>query len=443
MKYLPKVDPEIAKLIKLEEKRQEETLMMIPSENMASSAVEEALGTSLGNKYAEGYPFKRYYQGQKIVDQVEQLVIDRVKKMFKVPHANVQPYSGSPANFAVYNALVEPGDVIMGLALNFGGHLTHGAAASATSKYFEAVQYGLKKDGTIDYASVEKSALKYEPKVIVAGITAYPRIIDWKRFAQIAKKAGAYLLADVSHLAGLIIGGAYPSPVPYADIVTTTTHKTLRGPRGAVILVTAKGLKKDADLAKKIDKSVFPSLQGGPHINTIAAIGVALKEASTERFKTYAKQIVVNAQILASELSKYKFSLVTGGTDSHLLLIDLRKRGVLGKIIAEACEEAGIVVNFNAVPYDSNPPFNPSGIRLGTPGITSRGMKKKEMIEIAKMFNQIVESIIKVKEKYKIKNEDEKDKKIREFILKKTPELKKINQQVKELCQKFPVRKVY
>lgn len=443
MKYLQKVDHVIAELVRKEQKRQEETLMMIPSENIASFAVEEALGTSLGNKYAEGYPFKRYYQGQKIVDQVESLVIDRVKKMFKVPHANVQPYSGSPANFAVYNALLEPRDVIMGLSLSFGGHLTHGAAASATSKYFESVQYGLRKNGVIDYENVEKHALKYKPKIIVAGITAYPRVIDWKKFAEIAKKVGAYLLADVSHLAGLIIGGVYPTPVPYADVVTTTTHKTLRGPRGAIILVTEKGLKKDPDLAKKVNKSVFPGLQGGPHINTIAAIGVCFKEASSSRFKKYAKQVVANAKVLASELKKYKFSMVTGGTDSHLLLIDLRNKGILGKLAAEACEEAGIVFNFNTVPFDPNPPFNPSGIRLGTPGITSRGMKEKEMETIAKMINDIVTAVSAIKKRRKFKTTDEKDKKVRQLIINKTLLLKKINQEVKNLCQKFPVKKVY
>lgn len=443
MKYLTKVDPLIAELVRKEQKRQEETLMMIPSENIASFAVEEALGTSLGNKYAEGYPFKRYYQGQKIVDQVESLVINRVKKMFKVPHANVQPYSGSPANFAVYNALLEPGDVIMGLSLSFGGHLTHGAAASATSKYFESVQYGLRKNGVIDYENVEKHALKYKPKIIVAGITAYPRVIDWKKFAEISKKVGAYLLADVSHLAGLIIGGVYPTPVPYADVVTTTTHKTLRGPRGAMILVTEKGRRKDPDLAKKIDKSVFPGLQGGPHINTIAAIGVCLKEASSSRFKKYAKQVVANAKVLASELKKYKFSMVTGGTDSHLLLIDLRNKGILGKLAAEACEEAGIVFNFNTVPFDPNPPFNPSGIRLGTPGITSREMKEKEMGTIAEMISDIVTAVSSVKKKHKFKTTDERDKKVRQLVINETSQLKKINQEVKNLCRNFPVKKVY
>lgn len=443
MKYLPKVDREIVKLIRLEQKRQEETLMMIPSENMASAAVAEATGTVLANKYAEGYPFKRYYQGQAVVDQVESLVISRVKKLFKVPHVNVQPYSGSPANFAVYNALMEPGETLMGLSLAFGGHLTHGAQASATSKYFKSVQYQLNDAGLIDYKEVEKLALKHHPKVIIAGITAYPRVIDWKKFAEIARKVDAYLMADVSHLAGLILGKAYPSPVPHADIVTTTTHKTLRGPRGAIIMVTEKGLRKDPDLAKKVDKSVFPGLQGGPHINTIAAIGVALKEASTASFSKYAKQVVSNAKSLASELKKYKFSLVTGGTDSHLLLIDLRNKDVSGKLTAEACEEAGIVLNFNAVPFDPNPPFNPSGIRLGTPGITSRAMKEKEMKRIAGMLNQIVEAIVKTKTKYKIKDSDEKDKKVRQHILKKTPLLKKINLEVKVLCQKFPVKKIY
>lgn len=443
MKYLPKVDPQIYKLVKQEEERQAETLMMIPSENLASAAVEEATGTVLGNKYAEGYPFKRYYQGQKVVDQVESLVIERVKKLFKVPHANVQPHSGSPANFAVYNALIQPGDTILGLSLAFGGHLTHGAPASATSKYFNAVQYTLGKNGLIDYEEIETLAKKHRPKVIVSGITAYPRVLDWRKFAAIAKSVGAYLMADVSHLAGLILGGAYPSPVPYVDIITTTTHKTLRGPRGAIIMVTEKGLKKDSELPKKVDKSVFPGLQGGPHINTIAGIGVALKEAMSLRFSKYAKQVVVNARALASELKKHDFNLVTGGTDSHLLLVDLQNKGVLGKLAAESLEIAGIVLNFNAVPYDPKPPFNPSGMRLGTPGLTSRGMKEKEMKQIARMISDVVNAVSGTKRKLKLSDEDEKSKKNRELIFKKTPVLKKINLEVKKLCQKFPVKKIY
>lgn len=443
MNYLKIVDPEIAKLIKLEEKRQEETLMMIPSENIASSAVEEAVGSSLGNKYAEGYPGKRYYQGQHIVDRVESLVIERAKKLFKVPHANVQPYSGSPANFAVYNAVANPTDTIMGLSLAFGGHLTHGASASATSKYFTSVSYELSREGFIDYEALRNLAKKEKPKVIVAGITAYPRTLDWKKFAQIADEVGAYLLADIAHLAGLVLAGVYPTPTPYAHIVATTTHKTLRGPRGAIILITEKGLRKDIDLPKKIDRSVFPGLQGGPHINTIAGIGVALKETSKKSFKTYAKQIVVNAKVLAEKLKNYGFSLVTGGTDSHLILIDLRNKHILGNTAAEACEQSGIILNRNAIPFDPNPPFYPSGLRLGTPGITSRGMKEKEMIAIAQWISEVIEAVKRTKEKHSFTFDEEKKKENRDRIIKETLEINNIRKEVKKLCFRFPVKRIY
>src|SRR3989344_3982935 len=390
MKYLKKQDKEIADLIKKEIKRQEETLMMIPSENIASSAVEEAVGSQLENKYAEGYAFKRYYQGQEVIDKIETLVIERAKKLFNVPYANVQPYSGSPANFEVYNAVLNPGDKIMGLSLSFGGHLTHGSSASATSKYFRSVQYELGKDGYIDYKNLMQLALKEKPKILVAGTTAYPRTLNWEKFYEIAEKVGAYLLCDISHIAGLIAGGAYPSPVNYSHIITTTTHKTLRGPRGAIIMVTKKGLAKDSLLPKKIDRSVFPQLQGGPHINTIAGIGVALKEASKNSFKIYAKQIINNAKALADTLNKEGFNLVSGGTDSHLILTDLTNYKILGNTAAEGLEEAGIVLNYNTVPFDPNPPFYPSGIRLGTPAITSRGMKEKEMQLIGKIISEVV-----------------------------------------------------
>ena len=299
MKYLKKTDREIEKLIKAEEKRQSETLMMIPSENIASGAVEEAVGSVLGNKYAEGYSFRRYYQGQEIVDQIESLAIERAKKLFGVPYVNVQPYSGSPANSAVYFALLESGDKIMGLNLAHGGHLTHGSPVSFSGKYFKAINYPLTKNGKIDYEFIEKEVLKEKPKIIIAGVTAYPMRLDWKRFGEIADKIDCYLMADISHLSGLIAAGVYPTPVPYAHIVTTTTHKTLRGPRGAMIMVTTKGFKKDPDMGKKIDKAVFPGLQGGPHINTIAGIAVALKEAGTTKFKNYADQIIKNAKVLA------------------------------------------------------------------------------------------------------------------------------------------------
>ena len=443
MKYLIKADKKMAELIKKEKKRQSETLMMIPSENMSSGAVGEAVGSCLGNKYAEGYPFKRYYQGQEFIDQIESLVIERAKKVFGVPHVNVQPLSGSPANLAVYLGVLEPGDKLMGLALAHGGHLTHGSSVSATGKYYKSVCYILGKDGKMDYDLIEKMALKEKPKVIISGITAYPLQLDWKRFSQIADKVNAYLMADIAHLAGLVAGGAYPSPVPYVHIVTTTTHKTLRGPRGALIMVTKKGLRKDPELGKKIDKAVFPGLQGGPHINAIAGIGVALREAQTSRFKKYALQIVKNSKFLAEELKKYDFKLVAGGSNTHLILIDLQNKEVLGKLTAEALEEAGIILNYNAVPYDPNPPFYPSGIRMGTPGITSRGMKEKEMKKIGKWINKVVAKTAEVKKKKKIDFENEKKKSVREEIIKKIGDIKEIRREVEELCRKFPVRSVY
>jgi len=285
MKFINKIDPEIATLIELEEKRQKETLMMIPSENIASYAVEEAMGSILGNKYGEGYPQRRYYQGNQLIDQLETLVIERAKKLFKVEAVNVQPLSGSPANFAVYTALLNPGNTIMGLSLSSGGHLTHGAPFTASSKYFHSVQYNTDKNGWIDYDELLALAKKSKPKIIIASTTAYARILDWKKFSEIAEEVSAFLMTDISHLAGLIAAGVYPSPAPYAHIITTTTHKTLRGPRGAMIMTTQKGLNKDPDLVKKINKAIIPGIQGGPHFNNIAGIGIALKEASTSNFK--------------------------------------------------------------------------------------------------------------------------------------------------------------
>jgi len=441
MKFINKIDPEIATLIELEEKRQKETLMMIPSENIASYAVEEAMGSILGNKYGEGYPQRRYYQGNQLIDQLETLVIERAKKLFKVEAVNVQPLSGSPANFAVYTALLNPGNTIMGLSLSSGGHLTHGAPFTASSKYFHSVQYNTDKNGWIDYDELLALAKKSKPKIIIASTTAYARILDWKKFSEIAEEVSAFLMTDISHLAGLIAAGVYPSPAPYAHIITTTTHKTLRGPRGAMIMTTQKGLNKDPDLVKKINKAIIPGIQGGPHFNNIAGIGIALKEASTSNFKRYAAQILKNAQIIASELIKYDFNLITGGTDSHLILIDLRNKCLLGNTAAEGLEVAGIIINRNGIPYDPNPPFYPSGIRIGTPGVTSRGMKEKEMKIIVKLINQTINALIETKIKLKINSE--KDKIIRQEIIRKTSSLKQINQTVKQLCRKFPLVKQY
>ncbi len=438
-----KVDKEMAELIKKECQRQEETLMMIPSENIASQAVQEAVGSCLGNKYAEGYPKKRYYQGQEFIDQIENLTKQRAKKAFGVPHANVQPLSGSPANLAVYLGILDPGDTIMGLDLAHGGHLTHGSKVSASGIYYNSVSYTLNKKGKMDYAAIEKLALKHKPKILVAGITAYPLQVDWAKFADIADKVNAYLMTDVAHLSGLIVSGAYPSPAPHAHIITTTTHKTLRGPRGAMILVTEKGLKKNADLAKTIDSAVFPRLQGGPHINSIAGIGVALKEAMTDRFKKYGAQVVKNSQTLAEELNKMDYKLVAGGSNTHLILIDLQNKNVIGNLAAEALEAANVVLNRNSVPFDPNPPFYPSGIRMGTPGITSRGMKEKEMIKLAGWINDVIEDVAEIKKKQKISFEQEKKKAVRKNIIAKSKKVKEVKTKVLDLCKRFPVQAEY
>ena len=442
MKNLKQTDKEIYDLIKAEEKRQTEVLEMIPSENYTSPAVMEALGSVLTNKYSEGYPKKRYYQGNKIVDSVEILAQERAKKLFGVPHANVQPYSGSPANTAVYFALLEPfKDKILGLSLAFGGHLTHGAPVSISGKYFGVVPYYLNDKGLIDYDEVERLALKEKPKIIVCGATAYPRIIDFKRFGKIADEIGAYLLADVSHIAGLIVGGIHPNPVPYVHIVMTTTHKTLRGPRGAMLMVTNKGLKKDPELPDKIDKAVFPGLQGGPHDNQTAAIAVALFEASQPEFKTYSQQIVKNARVLAEGLTKSRFNLVSGGTDNHLVLIDLTSKKVNGALAAYALEIAGIVVNKNAVPQDRLPPFYPSGIRLGTPAITTRGMREKEMVKIAKWINQAIEELSQENGFGKLTTRESRSYFWKEFRrrVRENKNLLKINGEIKEFTLKFPI----
>lgn len=435
---LASVDSQIARLIKLEKKRQAEVLEMIPSENYTSRAVMEALATVLTNKYSEGYPKRRYYQGNKFIDEVEILAQERAKKLFGVPYVNVQSYSGSPANTAIYFALLEPlKDKIMGLSLAFGGHLTHGAPVSISGKYFKTIPYELNHDGLLDYDQIEKLAKSQKPKIIVTGYTAYPRVIDFKRFGRIADSVGAYLLADISHIAGLVAAGVHPSPVPYADIIMTTTHKTLRGPRGAIIMVTKKGFAKDPDLVDKIDKAVFPGLQGGPHDNQTAAIAVSLKEAQTASFKKYAAQIVKNSQALAGELLKYGFKLSSGGTDNHLILIDLRNKNVNGATAALALEIAGIVVNKNGIPFDTMPPFYPSGIRLGTPAITTRGMKEKEMKKVAYWINQAIEEI---RDEKLPQDKDERNKFMKAFKKRiiKNKKLLSISQEVKNLTKKFP-----
>lgn len=381
----------VFELIKKEENRQEDTITLIPSENHVSKSVREALSSKLVNKYSEGYPGKRYYQGNGIIDEIESLAIERSKKLFGVPHANVQPYSGSPANSAVYFGLLNHGASIMGLTLSSGGHLTHGHPnITLSGKYFNSVQYGLTADGLIDYDSLAKKVLEVKPAMVVAGITAYSRFLDFERFAKIADSVGALLLADISHISGLVAAGVHPSPFDYAHIVTTTTHKTLRGPRGAIIMVTDKGLAKDPEMAKKIDRAVFPGLQGGPHDNQTAAIAVTLEEASTHEFSVYAKTVTENSKVLAEELKNYGFDVVSDGTDNHMFLLDLRPKNILGKDAAIKLEEAGIVTNYNTIPNDPNPPANPSGLRLGTPAVTTRGMGENEMKFIAACINDVL-----------------------------------------------------
>jgi len=384
---LERTDPEIFRLIKQEELYQTESVRLIPSENYVSAAVLEATGSVLTNKYSEGYAGRRYYEGQRYIDQVESLVIGRAKNLFGAEHANVQPYSGSPANLAIYFALLKPGEGLMGLALPHGGHLTHGWNVSITGSFWRPIHYVVDRESQrIDYDAVRELARKERPRIIVTGATAYPRQFDFKIFSEIAKEVDAYLLADISHIAGLIVAGVHPDPVPYADAVMTTTHKTLRGPRGAMILC------RNA-IAEKIDKAVFPGLQGGPHNHTTAGIGVALKEAATPEFKQYGRQIVSNAKALAAGLLEEGFNLVSGGTDNHLILVDLTNKKVIGKKAAQALDRAGINCNYNTVPYDPRKPFSPSGIRLGTPAVTSRGMKEPEMRQIAAWMGQVMTQI--------------------------------------------------
>ena len=423
------MDVEIRELIKGELLRQKTTLQMIPSENYASNAVLEACGSILNNKYAEGYPNKRYYQGNEFVDQIENIAIKRAKILFGAEHVNVQPYSGSPANMAIFHALLKPGDKILGMRLDMGGHLTHGHKVNFSSKYFDAVQYGVdEKTELLDMEKIREIALREKPQVIICGATAYPRKIDFKAFHDIAQEIGAYSVADISHIAGLIAGGAHPSPFPFTDVVMTTTHKTLRGPRGAMIMckqedrladvtdLDEKKAKRAKNLASKIDRAVFPGLQGGPHENVIAGKAICFAEAMQEDFKDYVKQIIQNAKILAETLMKEGIKLVTNGTDNHLILIDLRPFGVgIGKPIAVALEQAGIVANANTVPYDPSTPFKPSGIRIGTPALTTRGLKEMEMLDIGQLMAKVIKNY--------------QDQTI----------LDEVREQVKQLCARFPI----
>lgn len=401
-------DPEIYDAIKKEEKRQSEELELIASENYVSPAVLETMGTILTNKYSEGYPGKRYYAGQENIDTVENLAMARAKELFGAEHVNVQPLSGSPANAAVYMAFIKPGDKVLGLSLDHGGHLSHGHPVNFSGMLYNFVRYGVEGNGYIDMNKVREIALAERPKMIVAGFSAYSRNMDWKKFKEIADEIGAFTFADIAHIAGLIAGNQIDSPVPYFDVVSTTTHKTLRGPRGAMIMCKA-------EFAKQVDKSVFPGMQGGPHDHINAAKAVAFKEALQPEFKEYAAQVIKNAKVLAEELINYGFKIISNGTDNHLMLVDMTSKNSTGKEADHALELAGISCNKNMIPYDTRSPFDPSGIRLGTPAITTRGLKEPEMKILAKWINDVCSS----------PNDEGVQKRIKD--------------EVKELCKKFPV----
>ena len=374
----------IFKYIEDESKRQREGIELIASENYVSPPVLKAMGSILTNKYSEGYPDKRYYGGNEYIDKIEKECISRAKEVFKAEHANVQPYSGSPANLAVHLAFLNPGDRTMGMDLSAGGHLTHGFKVSISGKYFNSVSYGVDENGYINYDDVRKLAVEHKPKLIWSGFSAYSRVIDWKEFRKIADEVGAILVADIAHVAGLIVAGEYPSPIGIADVVTTTTHKTLRGPRGAIILC-------NEEYREVIDKAVFPGLQGGPHNHTTAGIAVALEEAKSNDFKEYAKQVILNSKALANSLIEKGFNIVSGGTDNHLFLVDtIQSLNMSGKEVSDILESVNITVNKNSIPYDQRKPWDPSGIRIGTPAITTRGMKEKDMIKIAEYIDRVL-----------------------------------------------------
>jgi len=427
-------------LIQKEEIRQTEMIGLIPSENNTSPEILSVLSSCLNSKYSEGYAGQRYYEGNQFIDKIEKEAINRVQKLFNVPYVNVQPYSGSPANSAIYFALLNPGDTLMGLKLTMGGHLTHGhPQVTFSGKYFNSIQFGVKSDARIDFDEVRALALKHKPKLIIAGNTAYPFQLDFKQFREIADEVGAWLLADISHVTGLVIAGEHPSPVPYADVIMSTTHKTFRGPRGAMILVTERGMQRDPELGKKIDSAIIPGLQGGPHNATTAGIALAAEEARRPEFKAYARQIRKNAQVLAQSLIDEDLDLVGGGTETHLIVIDLSRQGYgLGKQVAYAMDIAGMYANRNTVPTEPVSPFYPSGVRIGTPLVTSRGMKEKEMEKIAHWIAQVVE----VTKKYQLpKEKDERQAFLKQFkkeiVQEKT--LLNIREEVKQLATQFPL----
>ena len=416
MPALHECDPEVAGIIAAENARQHAKIRLIPSENYASRAVLEATGSILTNKYSEGYAGRRYYEGQQEIDRIEELAAARARQLFGAEHVNVQPYSGSPANQAVYLALAEPGDTVMGMALDQGGHLTHGAAVSVSGRHYRPVQYGVDPaTGRLDYDAIEKLALRHRPKLLFCGATAYPRVIDFERFGAIGRRTGSVVVADMAHISGLVAAGVHPSPVPHVDVVTTTTHKSLRGPRGGMILCRQP-------FAEALDKAVFPGLQGGPHNHTTAAIAVALREAGTGEFRAYARAIVDNARALAEALAGRGFDLVSGGTDNHLLLVDLRGRGVTGYQMAKALDAAGIVCNYNLIPGDPKPARRPSGIRLGTPAVTSRGFGAAEMVQLAEWMDRVAA----------IRADEGLDRKTRSAAY------RQIAAEVRGLCSRFP-----
>ncbi len=408
-------DSEVFNAVQKEGERQQNQIELIASENIVSQAVLDIQGSVLTNKYAEGYPKKRYYQGCEFVDQTEQMAIDRAKKLFNCAYVNVQPHSGANANQAVFFTLLQPGDTYLGMSLDAGGHLTHGCPVNQSGKWFNAVGYGVNEKGLIDYAEVERLAMEHKPKLIIAGASAYPRVIDWKKFREIADKVGAYLFVDMAHYAGLIAAGEYPDPLPHAHVVTTTTHKTLRGPRGGMIL------SNDEDLGKKLNSAVFPGLQGGPLEHVIAAKAVAFGEALQPEFKTYQKNVIANARTLGAVLKEGGLDLVSDGTDSHMLLVDLRPKGLTGKAADLALEHAGITCNKNTVPDDPEGPFTTSGIRLGTPAGTTRGFMEAEWKQIGRLILRVLDGLVE--------NGPDRNSDIEA----------QVRAEVKELCAKFPI----
>ncbi len=426
-------------MLQHERQRQREGVELIPSENYVSEAVLAALGSIFTNKYSEGYPGRRYYGGNEYVDEIERLAQERAKQLFGVPHANVQPYSGSPANLAVYLATCQPGDVIMGQNLPDGGHLTHGWKVSVTGTFYHSVPYHVKRDGYIDVDEVWRLARQHRPKLIWCGATAYVRELPYRELAEVADEVGAFFAADIAHIAGLILAGVHMSPVPYAHVITTTTHKTLRGPRGAMILVTEKGLTKDPELAERVDSAIFPGLQGGPHDHTTAAIAVALGEAMQPAFRVYGRQVVANAKALAAGLLRREFQLVTGGTDNHMILVDLTPGGPgRGVFLQDALDRVGITVNKNTIPGEPSSAFYPSGIRLGSPAATTRGMREAEMDQLAEWIAEVAAQVQGFQLPADSKERSAQRKLFRTAI-KESPHLAALHDEVRGFCAKFPV----